>query len=149
MDLPVSNRSYAISRIVYIHLVIIICAIFISYTNFSLNGLKYLGALLIISSALSFSYYKKQNIKKASFQEGIIEVNYKFKQVKIPISEIVDISKPLNFYIHFNGKITLLYSIHLKNEYQFGNTLYLNFKNARDLNYEPEEISTIQNFKYR
>ena len=128
MNFPVANKTIAILKGSYIMIFQLIIFIILYLYNSSVSIIYTALAILIPTVVLLLFYIKKRNIQSLELYQNELLVSYKKKKIRIPLSEICEISSALNYGTDFKFKMTKTYIILLKSTYNFGNKLYVDSK---------------------
>lgn len=144
MELPIGNKNYAVSKIFTLHLLLITVTIFYFFNNGFVVNWEIIIPIYLISIVSSYFYIRKQNIHKATLLEGKILLSYKSKVIEIPLFQIQNITVSLNYYIKFNGNLSLLYKIELNTDFKFGRIIYLELDKKDELGVDPLEVSILK-----
>lgn len=126
MKIPVSNKLNAYLNIA-IFLTFMIGVIIYLYINFSSDKTNfiYLALILIIISLIFIlKYLKTQNIKEVYYKEKTIYVQYKNKNIQIPISEISYIAEGMSSDL-FPKSLAHKTIIYFKKHFYFGKKLII------------------------
>ena len=144
MNLPIENRRYAIRKIISLNFLLVVVMITFGLNNVSKSIIVVYLVILTISSIFSFYYHKKHNIKSLKYLNNgfIAEYNSKYHEITFP--QISNISTALNDYVKLNGRLTKMYIINLKEDFEFGNRILLQYEVKGSLKDDPELIKELK-----
>ena len=141
MQLPVSNRRTAISKVVAINLFM---AMFIFSLTISVNDFNFGYWFIIPSLIWGVIHILKNNIRKAVLESKTIKILINRKTINIPISEITSIDSAISRPSILDGTFSTTYFMTTQKKYSFGSTLLFGFTCKKIIAEEPIEIKTIK-----
>lgn len=141
MNLPVTNRRTAISKVVIINLFV---AITIISLTISVNDFNFGHWFMLPSLLWGIVHIIKNNVHKAVLENETIRISINRHNITIPISEIASIDSAFSRPDIFDGTFRITYFLTTQSKYSFGSLLLLEFINKNLLTEEPIEIRTIK-----
>ncbi len=141
MNLPVTNRRTAISKVVVINLFV---AIIIVSLTISVNDFNFGHWFMLPSLLWGIVHITKNNVHKAVLENETIRISINRHSITIPISEITSIDSAFSRPDIFDGTFRITYFLTTQNKYSFGSTLLLGFTTKKIQTEEPIEIKTIK-----
>ena len=145
MTLPIENRRYAIRKIWSLNF-LLFALIWISFgfINISLNTIIICLIILITSSIVSYYYLKKHNVKSLEYRNDSLIIDYNKRIYEISLTQISNISDALNDYLKLNGSLSKMYIINLKDNFEFGNRILLEYEVKGNIIDDPEFIRELK-----
>ncbi|MEX0966408.1 MAG: hypothetical protein WD077_04160 [Bacteroidia bacterium] len=143
-NLPTENKNHTLNMIVIANIFIILGMSFFLYKFFSPTLLYFFLLIIIADFILSRMLLLRQNIQKVELRDEGLRVMYNAKTIDIDFEKIDDINYALNYYIDFNGKLSLFYTVRLKIKYRFGRNLYFKYSKKGIKDKEPQDMMIIK-----